>query len=68
MSWRRFELLLVLGNLIVVVACGLLWLAAWRFNFIGNTQFIGHVSMLALVLASLSSAGAALAAWRADQD
>lgn len=66
MPWRAFNLALVFFNLVLVAACGSLWLAAWSLNFIGNTKFIGHVSMLALVLASFSSAASALAAWRAD--
>jgi hypothetical protein len=51
-SWRRFNGWLVLAMLA-------LWLTSWQFDFIGNTKFIGHVSMLALVLA-------AWAGYRAD--
>ena len=52
MFWRYFNLSLVFAMLA-------LWAIAWLTNLIGNTAFIGHISMLALVLASLSS-------WRSD--
>lgn len=48
MTWRRFDWLLLTTML-------LLWLAATLRSLIGSTTFIGHVSMLALVLAALST-------------
>lgn len=50
--WRRINLGLVFAMLA-------LWALATFTGLIGNTAFIGHVSMLALVLAALS-------AWRSD--
>lgn len=52
MTWRG-------TNLALVVAMLVLWAAAALTGWIGSTIFIGHVSMLALVLAALS-------AWRSD--
>lgn len=66
MTWRRFNLALAIFNVLLTVACSGLWAVAWVFGFIGDTRFIGHVSMFALVLAAASTAAAALAAWRAD--
>jgi hypothetical protein len=51
-NWRRTDLGLLFAMLV-------LWGIATLFDLIGNTKFIGHVSMLALVLAALS-------AWRSD--
>lgn len=52
MSFRMFNGLLVPGSLV-------LWGASTYWGFIGNTAFIGHISMAAIVLS-------AMAAWRAD--
>jgi hypothetical protein len=52
MSWRR-------ANAALVVLMVVLWCGATFTGQIGNTTFIGHVSMLALVLGALS-------AWRSD--
>lgn len=66
MTWRRV-------NAVVAIACSLilfgtvaLWIAAWVRDFIGDTRFIGHVSMAALVLGAGGMALAGVAAWRAD--
>ena len=42
-------------NLWLTVFCISLWAVAIVFGFIGSTIFIGHVSMLALVLAAWSA-------------
>lgn len=68
MDWRRFNLWLTLFNLGLAVGCSVLWIVATLFGFIGNTAFIGHISMLALVMAALSTAAGSLAAWRADSE
>jgi len=52
MNWRRTDLGLLVAMLV-------LWGLATALDLIGSTVFIGHVSMLALVLAALS-------AWRSD--
>jgi hypothetical protein len=52
MSWRR-------AGAALVVAMIALWIFAAVTGIIGNTIFIGHVSMLGLVIA-------ALAMWRSD--
>jgi len=65
-NWRQFNLYLVFVNLALTAGCVALWAFAWLTGFIGNTKFIGHVSMFALVLAALSSAASSLAAWRSD--
>lgn len=67
MSWRLFNLWLTVACLILTVACAALWVVAWLGGFIGSTAFIGHVSMLALVLAGVSTAAGSLAAWRSDE-
>lgn len=65
-DWRKFNLVLTLVNSVLALACIALWVVAWLGGFIGNTAFIGHVSMLALVMAAVSTAAGALAAWRSD--
>lgn len=51
--WSRLDFLLMMSMV------GL-WALATALGLIGNTTFIGHVSMLALVLAVLAS-------WRSDE-
>lgn len=66
MSWRRVNAALAIASGVVLLVSVALWLVAWLTGFIGSTDFIGHVSMLALVLASASMLSGYLAAWRAD--
>jgi Na+-transporting NADH:ubiquinone oxidoreductase subunit NqrB len=66
MTWRKANGLLAIASFILLIAMVVLWLAAWIGGFIGNTEFIGHVSMLALVLACAAMMTGYLAAWRAD--
>jgi Na+-transporting NADH:ubiquinone oxidoreductase subunit NqrB len=65
-TWRRFNMWLTLACLIALVGACALWWEAWRDDFIGDTRFIGHVSMLAIVLGTAGMFTGALAAWRAD--
>lgn len=66
MTWRAANAALAIGSAVALAFCVALWIAATVGGFIGSTTFIGHVSMLALVLASASMVSGYLAAWRSD--
>lgn len=66
MNWRKLNGAFFIASIVLLVMCCGLWAVATLLGFIGSTVFIGHISMLALVLAMLSAAFSALAAWRAD--
>lgn len=66
MTWRAVNAALAIASAILLVAAVVLWLAAWLDGFIGSTDFIGHVSMLALVIGVAATLTGSLAAWRAD--
>ena len=55
---RKFNMARLIVWLVILVVTTVLWAAAALYGFIGSTVFIGHVSMVALVL----SAGAAVEA------
>jgi Na+-transporting NADH:ubiquinone oxidoreductase subunit NqrB len=65
-SWRRLNAVLAALSFVLLVAMCALWLVAWWDGFIGDTAFIGHVSMLALVLACGGLMTGFIAAWRSD--
>lgn len=48
MRWRHF-------NLVLTVAMVALWALATYTDWINSVRFVGHVSMLALVLAAWSA-------------
>lgn len=52
-NWRAF------GKVLVVLAI-VLWAASVVLDFVGNTKFIGHMTMLALVLTAMGM-------WRSDE-
>lgn len=68
MRWRHVNGAILIGSLIVLVACAVLWWASVHWNFIGSTVFIGHISMAAMVLGAAGVAAGSLAAWRTDAD
>lgn len=68
MRWKHVNGMILIGSLLVVVACCVLWWASVHWGFIGSTVFIGHISMAAMVLGAGGVAAGALAAWRTDAD
>jgi hypothetical protein len=65
-SWRAANAALAVASFVLLVGCSVLWVVAWQGGFIGDTAFIGHMSMLALVLACGAMFTGFLGAWRAD--
>jgi Co/Zn/Cd efflux system component len=65
-TWRRVNAVLAVFSAILLTLSVVLWLWAWLGGFIGNTEFIGHVSMLAIVLACAGFLSGSLAAWRVE--
>lgn len=66
MTWRHFNAGMAICCAVLTVASVALWVVAFQYDFIGDTRFIGHVSMVALVLGALSSLTGSVAGWRAD--
>jgi hypothetical protein len=65
-SWRRLNAALAVVSFALLISMVALWVWATVVGQIGNTIFIGHVSMLALVLACAAMMTGYIAAWRAD--
>jgi hypothetical protein len=66
MTWRSVNAVLAAASFVLLVLVSILWVVAWLGGFIGSTDFIGHMSMLALVLACGAMFTGFLGAWRAD--
>jgi hypothetical protein len=65
-TWRAVNALLAGVSFVLLILVSILWAVAWEGGFIGDTAFIGHMSMLALVLACGAMFTGFLGAWRAD--
>lgn len=66
MTWRAVNAALAIVSGVLLILSTLLWVWAWLTGEIGNTIFIGHVSMAALDLACAAMMTGYIAAWRAD--
>lgn len=64
---RRIAIVALVVNIAMLIAAGVVWLAAAMFGWLESVAFVSHVSMLALVFAAVSGIPAGLAALFAEE-
>jgi hypothetical protein len=48
-------------NVLIFVFSSILWVLAWKFNWVDSVAFVSHVSMMALVFSGVTGTAAGLA-------